>query len=290
MQRVDAASGVYFDGVALPAPPAYLRQFSAGDGTWYSVVPKGNGLSSSGIKLVQAIRDGPAPFAILVGGLPAGFVDSTGVINHYLPLALLLVAVFTFVLLMLLFRSVFIPIKALALNVLSLAATFGAMVWIFQEGHLSGLLDFTPTGALVDTMPILMFCVAFGLSMDYEVFLVSRMRELHDAGATNDGAVAGGLQQTGRIITAAALLMSIVFFGLVTSGIAFMKLFAVGLTLAVLMDAFVIRGMLVPAVMKLAGGANWWAPAFMRTSAGPAAHPTERYPDRPDASCPTANW
>jgi RND superfamily putative drug exporter len=281
VQRVDAASGIYFHGVALPAPAAYLRQFSVEGGTWYSVVPKGNGLSSSGIQLVRAIRAGPAPFPILVGGLPAGFVDSTAVISHDLPLALLLVAAFTFVLLMLLFRSVFIPIKALALNVLSLAATFGAMVWIFQEGHLSGLLDFTPTGALVDTMPILMFCVAFGLSMDYEVFLVSRMRELHDAGATNDAAVAGGLQQTGRIITAAALLMSIVFFGLVTSGIAFMKLFAVGLTLAVLMDAFVIRGMLVPAVMKLAGDANWWAPWFMRRRPPPPA-PEDRYPLDPE--------
>jgi RND superfamily putative drug exporter len=180
-----------------------------------------------------------------------------------------------------LFRSIFIPLKALALNVLSLAATFGAMVWIFQEGHFSGTLDFTPTGALIDTMPILMFCVAFGLSMDYEVFLVSRMKELRDAGMSSPAAVAGGLQLTGRIITAAALLMSIVFFGLVTSGIAFMKLFAVGLTLAVLMDAFIIRGMLVPAVMKLAGNASWWAPSFLRRRPSPPP-PEDRYPIDPD--------
>ena len=138
-------------------------------------------------------------------------------------------------LLLFLFRSVFVPLKALALNVVSLGAMFGAMVWIFQEGHLSGLLDFTPTGTLVDTMPILMFCIAFGLSMDYEVFLVSRIKELADRGLSNEDAIAGGLQKSGRIITAAALLMSVVFFGLVTSGIAFMKLFAVGLTLAVLL-------------------------------------------------------
>jgi RND superfamily putative drug exporter len=195
---------------------------------------------------------------------------------------LLLVAGFTFILLLLLFRSVFIPVKALVLNVLSLAATFGVMVWIFQEGHLSGFFDFTPTGALIDTMPVLMFCVAFGLSMDYEVFLISRMKELHDDGLGNDAAVAGGLQRTGRIITAAALLMSIVFFGLVTSGIAFMKLFAVGLTFAVLLDAFVIRGsMLVPAVMKLAGSANWWAPPFMRKRIPPPP-PEDRYPIDPD--------
>ena len=131
----------------------------------------GNALSASGTRLVQTIRDEAAPFPILVGGLPAGLADSTAVINQYLPLALLLVAGVTFLLLLVLFRSLFIPIKALALNALSLGAMFGAMVWIFQQGHLAGLLDFTPTGALVDTMPVLMFCVAFGLSMDYEVFL-----------------------------------------------------------------------------------------------------------------------
>jgi RND superfamily putative drug exporter len=131
-------------------------------------------------------------------------------------------------------------------------------------------------------MPVLMFCVAFGLSMDYEVFLVSRMKERRDAGATNDNAVVGGLQSTGRIITAAALLMSIVFFGLVTSGIAFMKLFAVGLTFAVLLDAFVIRGMLVPAAMKLAGEAAWWAPRMHRGPPRTAGEATDRYPIDPD--------
>jgi len=274
--RVDAAGGVWFHGVRLPAPAAYLRQFDGGGGTWYSVVPAGDALSASGTRLVQAIRDGPAPFAVLVGGLPAGLADSTAVITHGLPLALLLVALVTFLLLLLLFRSVFIPLKALALSALSLAATFGAMVWVFQEGHLAGLLDFTPTGALVDTMPVLMFCVAFGLSMDYEVFLVSQMKERHDRGRPHGDAVAGGLQSTGRIITAAALLMSIVFFGLVASGIAFMKLFAVGLTLAVLLDAFVIRGMLVPTVMQLAGEAAWWAPHFLRRRP-PPSDPGERY-------------
>jgi putative drug exporter of the RND superfamily len=284
VQRVDAASGVWFHGVRLPAPASYEAQFSVPGGTWYSVVPRGNALSASGTALVATIRDGPAPFPVLVGGLPASLLDSTGVINHYLPLALLLVAAVTFLLLLILFRSVFIPVKALVLNALSLGAMFGAMVWIFQDGHLSGLFGFTPTGSLVDTMPVLMFCVAFGLSMDYEVFLVSRMKELRDSGNSNERAIAGGLQFTGRIITAAALLMSIVFFGLVTSGISFMKLFAVGLTFAVLVDAFVIRGMLVPAVMKLAGSAAWWAPRFLRRRpAPPGPHDgNERYPIDPD--------
>ena len=274
--RVDAASGVWSRGVRLPAPSAYAAQFDRGGGTWYSVVPSDNALSASGTHLVDDIRDQPAPFPVLVGGLPASLADSTSVIDHYLPLALALVAVVTFLLLLLLFKSVFIPLKALALNALSLSAVFGAMVWIFQDGHLSGVLGFTPTGTLVDTMPILMFCVAFGLSMDYEVFLVSRMKELHDEGQPHAQAVAGGLQRTGRIITAAALLMSIVLLGLVTSGISFMKLFAVGLTLAVLMDAFVVRGMLVPAVMKLAGEASWWAPRFLRRRP-PPPDPADRY-------------
>jgi RND superfamily putative drug exporter len=284
VERVDAASGVWFHGVRLPAPALYEAQFSTPGGTWYSVVPRGNALSAAGTALVHTIRNDPAPFPVLVGGLPAGLSDSTGVINHYLPLALLLVAGVTFLLLLFLFRSVFIPLKALVLNVLSLGAMFGAMVWIFQDGHLSGVLGFTPTGALVDTMPVLMFCVAFGLSMDYEVFLMSRMKELHDLGKPHERAVAGGLQFTGRIITAAALLMSIVFFGLVTSGIAFMKLFAVGLTFAVLLDAFVIRGMLVPAVMKMAGEAAWWAPRALRRrppSPGPQDG-ADRYPIDPD--------
>ena len=152
-----------------------------------------------------------------MGGIPASLVDSTSIIAHYLPSAVLLVVGATFLILLLLFRSVFIPVKALVLSMVSLSATFGVMVWIFQEGHLSRLLDFTPTGTLIDTMPILMFCVAFGLSMDYEVFLVSRMKEFHDNGMDNDAAIAGGMQQTGRIITAAALLMSIIFLSLLTS-------------------------------------------------------------------------
>jgi putative drug exporter of the RND superfamily len=277
--RVDSSRGIYVKGSHRVGPANYLAQFSAGNGVWYSVVPKGDGLSSSGEQLVAAIRAGPAPFAVLVGGSPANLVDSTAIITHYLPYAVLLVVVATFLILLLLFRSVLIPLTALVLSVASLSATFGVMVWIFQEGHLSGLLDFTATGTLIDTMPILMFCVAFGLSMDYEVFLISRMKEYHDDGLDNEGAIAGGLQQTGRIITAAALLMSIVFVSLVTGSVSFIKLFAVGLAFAVLLDAFIIRGMLVPAIMKLAGNANWWAPPFLRRVA-PRPRPLDPLADR----------
>jgi RND superfamily putative drug exporter len=138
------------------------------------------------------------------------------------------------------------------------------MVWVFQDGHLSSFLGFTATGDIQAAMPLLMFCVAFGLSMDYEVFLVSRIREEHDAGAGNHEAISRGLEGTGRILAAAALTMSVVFISQATSGIAFIKLFGLGLTLAVLMDAFVVRGMLVPAILHVSGDAVWWVPRAVR--------------------------
>ena len=176
------------------------------------------------------------------------------------------------------------------LNLLSLSATFGAMVWIFQDGHGAGLLDFTPTGSLAAVNPVLMFCIAFGLSMDYEVFLLSRIKEEHDRGRDNIAAVAVGLERTGRIVTAAAILMSVVFLAFATSGVSFIKLFGIGLTLAVLLDAFVIRGTLVPAFMRLAGEANWWAPAPMRRfhdgSASASTSTSTRRPRHPARSSP----
>ncbi len=182
-----------------------------------------------------------------------------------MPYAIALIALATFIVLFLFTGSVVLPIKALVLNTLSLSATFGAMVWVFQEGHFGSIFnDLTTTGTLVPTMPPLMFCLAFGLSMDYEVFLLSRIREAWlESGQTpadNTHAVALGLGRTGRIVTAAALLMAIVFAGMAGSTVSFMMLFGTGLTLAVLMDATVVRGILVPAFMRLAGRWNWWAP------------------------------
>jgi RND superfamily putative drug exporter len=157
-----------------------------------------------------------------------------------------------------------VPAKAVVLNLLSLSATFGAMVWIFQEGHLSGVLGFTPTGMIDTTTPILMFCIAFGLSMDYEVFLLSRIKEEYDRTGDNTASVAMGLERTGGIVTAAAGLLAVVFVAFATSQITFIKLLGVGLALAVVMDATLIRGILVPAFMRLAGRANWWAPRPLR--------------------------
>ena len=134
------------------------------------------------------------------------------------------------------------------------------MVWIFQDGHLSGFLNFTPTGSLDISSPILMFCIAFGLSMDFEVFLLSRIKEEYDRTGDNEHSVAVGLERTGRIVTAAAVLISVTFLAFGTSSVRFIKLFGIGMALAVLMDAFVIRGTLVPAFMRLAGNANWWLP------------------------------
>jgi len=185
-------------------------------------------------------------------------------ISSRLPLLLTLIAVVMFVLLFLLSGSVVIPLKALLLNALSLTATFGAMVWIFQEGHLGGL-GTTAIGTLVANMPVMMFCIAFGLSMDYEVFLIARIREFWLASdrtnAGNTDAVALGLAGTGRIVTAAALVMAITFAGLIASQVSFLRLFGFGLMVAVLVDATVIRSILLPALMVMLGRWNWWAPA-----------------------------
>ena len=188
--------------------------------------------------------------------------DSVDAIASRLPLVLGLIAGIMFVLLFLLTGSVVMPLKALVLNVLSLTAAFGAMVWIFQDGHL-GAFGTTPSGILVANIPVLLFCIAFGLSMDYEVFLVSRIREfwLASGAADNDESVARGIARTGRVVTAAALIMSISFAALIASNVSFMRMFGLGLTLAVLVDATLVRMVLVPAFMHVLGRRNWWAPA-----------------------------
>jgi len=262
--RVDSATGSYVGGELVLDDPELNERFVADDATYLSVVPAVEPLSDEGEQLATDIRDAPAPFDVQVTGRSAELVDSKASLFGLLPIALLWVALATFILLFLMFGSVIVPIKALVINVLSLTATFGAMVWIFQDGHLSGLLDFTPTGTLAASMPILMFCVAFGLSMDYEVFLLSRIKEEHDRTGDNTASVALGLERTGRIVTAAALLISVVFLAFATSGVMFIKLFGLGLALAVLLDAFVIRATLVPAFMRLAGELNWWAPKWMK--------------------------
>jgi RND superfamily putative drug exporter len=262
--RVTGSTGTYVGGRQVQPAEESSARFVRPTGTWLSVVPAVPMVSAQGEDVVRALRAIDAPFATAVEGGGAELVDTKAAIGARLPYALAIIAVTTFVLLFLAFGSILVPIKAIVLNLLSLTATFGAMVWIFQDGNLSGLLGFTSTGQLDVSMPILMFCIAFGLSMDYEVFLLSRIKEEHDAHGDNERAVAMGLERTGRLVTAAAALLAVTFLAFGTSGVSFIKLFGVGLALAIVMDATVIRGLLVPAFMRLAGEANWWAPAPLK--------------------------
>src|SRR5215469_8636782 len=223
-------------------------------------------MSAQARQIVAAVRaETPPPGAkALIGGQTAQLADELSSLAGVLPWMALVMAAATFVLLFLAFGSVVLPIKAIVMNVLSLSATFGVVVWIFQEGHLSWLLRFTPTGTIDPSMPILMLAIIFVLSMDYEVFLLSRVRERYDVTGDNTAAVAGGLQRTGGIITSLALLLVIVVGAFSASGITFIKLMGVGMIIALVVDATIIRVLLVPATMRLLGPANWWAPRPLR--------------------------
>lgn len=223
-------------------------------------------MSAAARALVGRVRAvAPPPRAhVYVGGVSAQLADELASLGSTLPWMALMVGLATFALLFLAFGSVVAPAQAIAANVVSLLATFGAVVWIFQDGHLSGLLHFTPTGAIDPTIPILMLALIFGVSMDYEVFLLSRIRERYDLAGDNTAAVASGLQRTGGVITSAALLLAIVIGAFSASGITFIKLLGVGMIIALAVDATVVRVMLVPATMRLLGKANWWAPGPLR--------------------------
>ncbi len=219
--------------------------------------------------LVGQVRDVAAPpgTTALVGGTTAQLVDAKHAIGSRLWLAGGLIVVTTLVLLFLFTGSIVQPIRALLGNILTLGATLGAMVWIFQDGHLSSVLGFTPT-ATNTAMPVLLFCIAFGLSMDYEVFLMSRIKELHDAGSSTKEAVTRGLARTGRIVSTAAALLAVSFFAFGTSHVSFIQFFGLGTGLAILLDATLVRGVLVPASMQLMGERSWYAPRFLRSLHG----------------------
>jgi RND superfamily putative drug exporter len=215
-------------------------------------------------RLVHDIRGRGSPFPVLVGGRSADFVDFKASLARHLPIALAIVAVATFAILFLMTGSVVLPVKALVMNLLTLSATFGILVFVFQDGRLEGLLDYTGQGALEMTMPVLLFALAFGLSTDYGVFLLSRIKEARDGGASDSEAVAMGLERTGRIVTSAALLFSVAIGAFATSQIVFIKENGIGTALAVLIDASIIRALLVPSLMELLGRWNWWAPRPLR--------------------------
>lgn len=248
------------DHAAQVVPPQYL-----GDDTWrIDVVPDDRALADTSKDLVKDIRAADAPARVLVGGESAEHVDQLGAIGRGLPLAVTILAALTFVTLFLMTGSVVLPVKALVMNLLTVSATFGILVLIFQDGRLEGPLGYTSQGALESTQPVFLFAVAFGLSTDYAVFLLTRIKEARDAGAGEREAVALGIQRTGRIVTAAALLFAIALGAFATSQIIFIKELGIGTALAVLIDATIVRAMLVPSLMALLGRRNWWAPAPLR--------------------------
>lgn len=218
-----------------------------------------------GEKLIQTLRDLPAPVEVLIGGQAADYADTQAAVKDNLILVIAWIMITIFVLLFAFTGSILLPIKAVFLNFVSLAATIGALTWVFIDGNLKSVIgDFNVNGTIDTNMLVLVSVVAFGLSMDYEVFLLSRIKEEHDAGKSNVDAVALGLQKSARIITAAALILAIVFAAFLTSGVTSIKLLGFGVAFAILIDATLIRALLVPALMRLFGEYNWWAPKALK--------------------------
>jgi RND superfamily putative drug exporter len=261
--RVESSAATYVHGKAVPdsADPALARPTAQR----LSVVSTADPRSDASQDLVRTVRNLPAPDGarVYVGGQTAELIDTTHAIGSRLPLAALLVVLTTFIVLFLFTGSVVQPVRSLLLNGVTLAASAGLMVWIFQQGHLSGLLQFTPL-PLDTSMLMLLFCVAFGLSMDYEVIVLSRIKELHDQGRDNRTAVVDGLTRSGRIVTTAAALIAVTFFANATATVSFLQLFGIGAGFAVIIDATLVRSVLVPACQQLLGRAAWYAPAPLR--------------------------
>jgi RND superfamily putative drug exporter len=244
--------------------------------TVIDVVPAGSSQGTAAMRLVREVRRTPAAAPVMVAGDAAELSDYSAALAHAAPFALGLIVLATAVLLFLFTGSVVVPVKAILTNLLSLGASFGALVWVFQEGHLGGLFGTEALGSLSVTTPVLVFAIAFGLSMDYEVFLLGRIAEFHRRTGETDLAVERGLQRTGGILTAAALLIAVVFAGFVAGGFSPVKQVGLGLVLAVTLDATLVRMLLVPAVMTLMGDWNWWAPPILRRAhnrLGIADHP-----------------
>jgi RND superfamily putative drug exporter len=247
-------------GIVAVQPPQVIGQ-DVRLVAFHSMLPR----TPDAQKLIHDIRDLNAPDGTLVGGVAADYTDSQDGISKTLPWALGWIALSVFILIFIFTGSIILPIKAVLLNVLSLAATMGVLTWVFIDGHLQWLVgSFTLTGTLDTSIVILIAVVVFGLSMDYELFLLSRIREEHLVGKSNIDAVATGLQRSARIITAAAVLLAVVFAAFITSGVTSIKSMGFGVALAVILDATIVRALLVPALMRLFGERNWWAPKWMQ--------------------------
>ncbi len=263
---VNSAAGRFEHG-ALVAPPNRLLvgQFRSGNATYLQVLNNVTPYSAEGKDLAEAIRAKSVPGGrgVYVGGLSAQLVDITNALTDRLPLAIGIAVLVTMVLLFLATGSVLLPLKAVLLNVLTLSAILGILVWIFQQGHLSGPLDFTRSPIAV-SMPVLVLCVAYGLSMDYEVFVLSRIKETYDQTGDPRGAVRVGLGIGGPIVAAAAVILAITFFSTAISGVSVAKLFGIGAGLAIIVDSTLTRGVLVPVFLRLTGRAAWWSPRWMK--------------------------
>ena len=248
------------EGVDRTGAPAYL-----GDGVWrIEVAVPGAPGSDSSQRVIGGLRDVGAPFPALVGGSAAELKDSQAAVSSSVGLALALLVVLTCSALWLMTGSVVLPVKALLMNFLTLAAATGIVVFVFQEGNLVGLFGASAQGGIEQTDYLVMAAIVFGLSTDYGVFLLTRIKESRDRGADDDEAIARGLEHTGRVVSAAAVLLAIALGAFVTSGLVFLKELGLGAAAAVLLDAFVVRALLVPSLMKLLGGANWWSPRPLR--------------------------
>ncbi|WP_051859560.1 MMPL family transporter [Streptomyces xanthophaeus] len=258
---VEGANGSFTRASHTPTSDVHRRQFSSPRSTWLAITATDATGSDATDDLVRRVRHMPAPGPHLVGGVPAQRVDTLHALGKRLPAALAIGGLTTFVLLMLFARSLLIPLKVLTLAALSLTASLGAVVYVFQQGHLRDLVgEFTLTGQLDVAMPILIVVIAFGLSVDYEIFLLSRIKEEYVRTGDHSASIIHGITSTGRLVTAAALIMAIAMGAMATSGVLPLKILGFGLALAVLIDATLVRGILVPAFMQLTGKANWWSP------------------------------
>lgn len=249
---------------AAPGVDSVLQSATAGQYTVVYLDLAGDGTQASSERVVQAVRDLAAPADTWVTGQAASQLDFRSAVLDGLPWVVAVIALATFVLLFLMTGSVLVPFKALVINALSLAASIGVLVWVFQEGHLTGLLGFTPIGGVEAYVVVTAVGVGFGLAMDYEVFILARIKEYWDAGCDNDTAVERGLQHSGRIVTSAALIMVLVFLGFVGGDLLIIKQVGLALAVIVALDATLVRMLLVPATMTLLGRWNWWAPQPMR--------------------------
>jgi RND superfamily putative drug exporter len=257
--RVSAPSGTYERGSLIAGPTPGFENDGAAYGLVYLSVDAQSDIAQEVVRGIRAqVTDGQ----VEVGGPTATLIDTSSAVGDRLPVAILLIALATFVLLFLFTGSVVVPMKALVLNLLMLSAVLGTMVWIFQDGHLAQILGITPA-PLNLSMVVLLCCIAFSLSVDYEIFLLSRIKEARDAGLSNNDAIVVGLGRVGRIISSAALLLTITLLSF-ANGLSFMKMFGIGTALAIVIDATVIRGVVVPAFLRVAGELNWWAPAPLK--------------------------